>query len=92
MSLFQRMVSQLGKYKTVVRISFGLAHYKINLIAMTPVCIWRYPSMHQVATLTGHTYRVLYLAMSPDVSLIFFALHWKLIPFAHHRAKQCSFL
>lgn len=28
--------------------------------------IWRYPSMTQVATLTGHTYRVLYLAMSPD--------------------------
>jgi WD40 repeat protein len=31
------------------------------------VCIWKYPSMQQVATLTGHTYRVLYLAMSPDV-------------------------
>lgn len=28
--------------------------------------IWKYPSMTQVATLTGHTYRVLYLAMSPD--------------------------
>jgi cell division cycle 20-like protein 1 (cofactor of APC complex) len=28
--------------------------------------IWRYPNMTQVATLTGHTYRVLYLAMSPD--------------------------
>lgn len=28
--------------------------------------IWRYPSMTQVATLTGHTLRVLYLAMSPD--------------------------
>jgi WD40 repeat protein len=30
------------------------------------VCIWKYPTMSQVATLTGHTYRVLYLAMSPD--------------------------
>ncbi len=30
------------------------------------VCIWRYPSMAQVSTLTGHTFRVLYLAMSPD--------------------------
>jgi cell division cycle 20-like protein 1 (cofactor of APC complex) len=30
------------------------------------VMIWKYPSMQQVATLTGHTYRVLYLAMSPD--------------------------
>lgn len=28
--------------------------------------IWRYPSMTQVASLTGHTFRVLYLAMSPD--------------------------
>lgn len=30
------------------------------------VVIWKYPSMKQVAALTGHTYRVLYLAMSPD--------------------------
>jgi cell division cycle 20-like protein 1 (cofactor of APC complex) len=30
------------------------------------ICIWRYPTMQQVATLSGHTYRVLYLAMSPD--------------------------
>jgi cell division cycle 20-like protein 1 (cofactor of APC complex) len=30
------------------------------------VVVWKYPSMQQIATLTGHTYRVLYLAMSPD--------------------------
>ncbi|KAK9472537.1 quinon protein alcohol dehydrogenase-like superfamily [Dipodascopsis tothii] len=30
------------------------------------IVIWKYPSMRQVAALTGHTYRVLYLAMSPD--------------------------
>jgi cell division cycle 20-like protein 1 (cofactor of APC complex) len=30
------------------------------------IVLWRYPSMTQIATLTGHTYRVLYLAMSPD--------------------------
>jgi cell division cycle 20-like protein 1 (cofactor of APC complex) len=30
------------------------------------IVVWKYPSMTQVATLTGHTYRVLYLAMSPD--------------------------
>ncbi|PWN90927.1 WD40 repeat-like protein [Acaromyces ingoldii] len=30
------------------------------------VQIWRYPGMQQVASLTGHTMRVLYLAMSPD--------------------------
>jgi cell division cycle 20-like protein 1 (cofactor of APC complex) len=30
------------------------------------IIVWKYPSMQQVASLTGHTYRVLYLAMSPD--------------------------
>jgi len=39
--------------------------YSLNQIA-----IWKYPTMHKVATLTGHTYRVLYLAMSPDGSTI----------------------
>lgn len=34
------------------------------------VIVWKYPSMQQVAALTGHTYRVLYLAMSPDGSTI----------------------
>lgn len=28
--------------------------------------IWKYPSMSQVVSLTGHTYRVLYLSMSPN--------------------------
>jgi cell division cycle 20-like protein 1 (cofactor of APC complex) len=30
------------------------------------IVIWKYPSMKKVATLTGHSLRVLYLAMSPD--------------------------
>ncbi|KAI0461217.1 hypothetical protein LJB42_001234 [Komagataella kurtzmanii] len=30
------------------------------------VVIWKYPQMKQLASLTGHTYRVLYLSMSPD--------------------------
>ena len=34
------------------------------------IVVWRYPSMNKVATLTGHTYRVLYLAMSPDGSTV----------------------
>jgi len=29
------------------------------------ILVWKYPSLVQVAKLTGHTYRVLYLAMSP---------------------------
>jgi len=28
--------------------------------------LWSYPTMRKLHTLTGHTYRVLYLAMSPD--------------------------
>lgn len=35
--------------------------YSLNQIA-----IWKYPSMQKLVTLTGHTFRVLYLAMSPD--------------------------
>lgn len=30
------------------------------------IVIWKYNSMQQIASLTGHTYRVLYLSMSPD--------------------------
>lgn len=30
------------------------------------IIIWKYPSMQQVAALKGHSYRVLYLSMSPD--------------------------
>lgn len=30
------------------------------------IAVWKYPRMEQVVTLTGHTFRVLYLAMSPD--------------------------
>lgn len=30
------------------------------------IMIWKYPQMSQVAQLTGHTYRVLYLSLSPD--------------------------
>lgn len=30
------------------------------------IIVWKYLSMQQIAQLTGHTYRVLYLSMSPD--------------------------
>jgi WD40 repeat protein len=30
------------------------------------ILVWKYPSMTQVANLTGHSSRVLYLAVSPD--------------------------
>ena len=34
--------------------------------SLNQIILWKYPSLHKLATLTGHTYRVLYLAMSPD--------------------------
>lgn len=30
------------------------------------ISVWKYPKMEQVVSLTGHTYRVLYLSTSPD--------------------------
>ncbi|KAF8101669.1 hypothetical protein N665_0202s0032 [Sinapis alba] len=30
------------------------------------IIVWKYPTMTKLATLTGHTFRVLYLAVSPD--------------------------
>lgn len=38
--------------------------------SLNQIVVWRYPSMSKVVTLTGHTYRVLYLAMSPDGSTV----------------------
>ena len=38
--------------------------------SLNQIVVWKYPTMSKVATLTGHTYRVLYLAMSPDGSTI----------------------
>lgn len=38
--------------------------------SLNQIIVWKYPTMEKIATLTGHTYRVLYLAMSPDGSSI----------------------
>ncbi|ETP03682.1 hypothetical protein F441_19367 [Phytophthora nicotianae CJ01A1] len=34
--------------------------------SLNQIIVWKYPTMTKLATLTGHTFRVLYLAMSPD--------------------------
>jgi WD40 repeat protein len=34
--------------------------------SLNQIIVWRYPTMQKLTTLTGHTLRVLYLAMSPD--------------------------
>mgnify|MGYP000680814852 CR=1 FL=1 len=33
--------------------------------SLNQIIVWKYPSMEQLVRLTGHTYRVLYMAMSP---------------------------
>lgn len=33
--------------------------------SLNQIIVWKYPTMKKIATLTGHTYRVLYLSMSP---------------------------
>jgi len=38
--------------------------------SLNQIIVWKYPSMEKITTLTGHTFRVLYLAMSPDGSSV----------------------
>jgi cell division cycle 20-like protein 1, cofactor of APC complex len=50
------------------------------------VVVWKYPSLKKMATLTGHSLRVLYLAMSPDGETVVTGAgdetlrFWKLFP------------
>lgn len=54
--------------------------------------------MDKIATLTGHTYRVLYLAMSPDGSTIVTGAgdetlrFWNIFPNRHDNTKKISTL
>ena len=34
--------------------------------SLNQIIVWKYPTMNKIAILTGHTYRVLYLGLSPD--------------------------
>ncbi|KAK1028898.1 substrate-specific activator of APC-dependent proteolysis [Friedmanniomyces endolithicus] len=53
--LFSTLTSELVS-------THGYSQHAIN--------VWKYPSMTPVVSLTGHTFRVLYLAMSPDGGVI----------------------
>ena len=50
------------------------------------IVVWKYPSLKKMATLTGHSLRVLYLAMSPDSETVVTGAgdetlrFWKLFP------------
>jgi len=64
------------------------------------IILWKYPTMEKVTTLTGHSYRVLYLAMSPDGQTIVTGAgdetlrFWNLFPSAkensHHSTQTTS--
>jgi hypothetical protein len=49
-------------------------HYCYFHFLMTYLVVWKYPSMQKIATLTGHTFRVLYLAVSIYNFLILLAV------------------
>ena len=54
------------------------------------IVVWKYPSLTQVVSLTGHTYRVLYLAMSPDGQVIVTGAGDETIRFWHAFPKSKS--
>lgn len=57
--------------------------------------LWKYPTMRKIATLTGHTYRVLYLALSCDGETIVTGAgdetlrFWKILP-PRKKQENCS--
>ncbi|KAK9668233.1 hypothetical protein RND81_13G043200 [Saponaria officinalis] len=64
--------SQLGCVDTGSQVCNLVWSKNVNELVSThgysqnQIVVWKYPSMSKLATLTGHTYRVLYLAISPD--------------------------
>ncbi|KAI0312191.1 WD40 repeat-like protein [Amylostereum chailletii] len=67
------MLSELDTGSQVCNLTWSLTSHEIvsthgfsSTTAQNQICIWKYPSLDMVASLTGHTSRVLYLAMSPD--------------------------
>ncbi|KAI0288693.1 WD40 repeat-like protein [Russula brevipes] len=70
---FGNMLSELDTGSQVCNLTWSLTSHEIvsthgysSAAAQNQICIWKYPSLDMVASLTGHTSRVLYLAMSPD--------------------------
>jgi cell division cycle 20-like protein 1, cofactor of APC complex len=60
--------------------------------SLNQIIVWKYPTMQKLATLTGHTMRVLYLAMSPDGQTVVTGAgdetlrFWNLFPSPRNRA------
>ncbi|XP_065313603.1 uncharacterized protein LOC135922970 isoform X2 [Gordionus sp. m RMFG-2023] len=54
----------------VCNLAWSMAHpdefVSTHGYSQNQIVIWKYPSLSQMTVLTGHSYRVLYLALSPD--------------------------
>ncbi|EAU91830.2 hypothetical protein CC1G_04597 [Coprinopsis cinerea okayama7 len=67
------MTSELDTGSQVCNLIWSMTSHELvsthgfsSTTAQNQICIWKYPTLSMVASLTGHTNRVLYLAMSPD--------------------------
>ncbi|KAL5512582.1 hypothetical protein ACEPAG_3235 [Sanghuangporus baumii] len=67
------MLNALDTGSQVCNLTWSLTSHELvsthgfsSTTAQNQICIWKYPSLDMVASLSGHTHRVLYLAMSPD--------------------------
>ncbi|KAG5650265.1 hypothetical protein H0H81_012791 [Sphagnurus paluster] len=67
------MLNELDTGSQVCNLIWSLTSHELvsthgfsSTTAQNQICIWKYPKLEMVASLTGHTNRVLYLAMSPD--------------------------
>ncbi|KAF9524729.1 WD40-repeat-containing domain protein [Crepidotus variabilis] len=67
------MLNQLDTGSQVCNLIWSLTSHELvsthgfsSTTAQNQICIWKYPTLNMVASLTGHTNRVLYLAMSPE--------------------------
>ncbi|KAJ3711516.1 WD40 repeat-like protein [Lentinula raphanica] len=67
------MLNELDTGSQVCNLMWSMTSHELvsthgfsSTTAQNQICIWKYPTLDMVASLTGHTNRVLYLAMSPD--------------------------
>lgn len=68
-TLSNQQINCIDTGSQVCNLMFAKNHQELvstHGYSQNQIVLWKYPTMDKVATLTGHSYRVLYLAMSPD--------------------------
>jgi WD40 repeat protein len=53
----------LGPFESLI---FTILQVSTHGYPESDICVWKYPSLKQITKLTGHSSRVLHLAVSPD--------------------------